>query len=209
MQILATHLSDNAVDFREIDYTSPTCILMGQEKTGITQEAWPRRIGTSSFPMIGMVQSLNVSVASALILYEAQRQRQNAGMYLRENSMLPEAEQQRLLFEGGYPVLAKVAKRKGLPCPRQSAGRNWKPMPTGGPLCKLQGRSAMKGRLLDAVPLSSLTGVGAALSNKLAKSACIPCRICSYTFLRYEDRTHLYPSENYYRAFMPRWKAKC
>ena len=48
---------------------------------------------------------------------EAQRQRQNAGMYLRENSMLPEAEQQRLLFEGGYPVLAKVAKRKGLPYP--------------------------------------------------------------------------------------------
>lgn len=39
MQILATHLSDNAVDFREIDYTRPTCILMGQEKTGITQEA--------------------------------------------------------------------------------------------------------------------------------------------------------------------------
>ncbi len=34
-----------------------------------------------------------------------------------KNSMLPEAEQQRLLFEGGYPVLAKVAKRKGLPYP--------------------------------------------------------------------------------------------
>ena len=62
-------------------------------------------------------QSLNVSVASALILYEAQRQRQNAGMYRRENSMLPEEDQQRLLFEGGYPVLAKVAKRKGLPYP--------------------------------------------------------------------------------------------
>ena len=39
MQILATHLSDNAVDFREIDYTRPTCILMGQEKTGITHLA--------------------------------------------------------------------------------------------------------------------------------------------------------------------------
>ena len=48
---------------------------------------------------------------------EAQRQRQNAGMYRRENSMLPEEDQQRLLFEGGYPVLAKVAKRKGLPYP--------------------------------------------------------------------------------------------
>ena len=111
------HESVNAVDFREIDYTRPTCILMGQEKTGITQEALALADQDIIIPMIGMVQSLNVSVASALILYEAQRQRQNAGMYLRENSMLPEAEQQRLLFEGGYPVLAKVAKRKGLPYP--------------------------------------------------------------------------------------------
>ena len=101
----------------QIDYTRPTCILMGQEKTGITQEALALADQDIIIPMIGMVQSLNVSVASALILYEAQRQRQNAGMYLRENSMLPEAEQQRLLFEGGYPVLAKVAKRKGLPYP--------------------------------------------------------------------------------------------
>ncbi|MTD77145.1 tRNA (guanosine(18)-2'-O)-methyltransferase TrmH, partial [Escherichia coli] len=44
-------------------------------------------------------------------------QRQNAGMYVGENSMVPEAEQQSLLFEGGYPVLAKVAKRKGLAYP--------------------------------------------------------------------------------------------
>jgi len=89
---------------------------MGQEKTGITQEALDLDQDII-IPMTGMVQSLNVSVASALILYEAQRQRQNAGMYQRENSMLPEEDQQRLLFEGGYPVLARVAKRKGLPYP--------------------------------------------------------------------------------------------
>jgi rRNA methylases len=117
MQILATHLSDKAVDFRDIDYTRPTCILMGQEKTGISQEALALADQDIIIPMIGMVQSLNVSVASALILYEAQRQRQNAGMYQRTNSMLPEAEQQRLLFEGGYPVLAQLAKRKKLPYP--------------------------------------------------------------------------------------------
>ncbi|MGF6566343.1 tRNA (guanosine(18)-2'-O)-methyltransferase TrmH [Kosakonia cowanii] len=117
MQILATHLSDKAVDFREIDYTRPTCILMGQEKTGITQQALDLADRDIIIPMTGMVQSLNVSVASALILYEAQRQRQNADMYKRENSMLPDAEQQRLLFEGGYPVLARVAKQKGLPYP--------------------------------------------------------------------------------------------
>lgn len=120
MQILATHLSDKAVDFREIDYTRPTCVLMGQEKTGITQQALELADQDIIIPMVGMVQSLNVSVASALILYEAQRQRQNAGMYQRQESELPYDEQQRLLFEGGYPVLARVAKHKGLPYPRIS-----------------------------------------------------------------------------------------
>ncbi|HAT4517955.1 TPA: tRNA (guanosine(18)-2'-O)-methyltransferase TrmH [Serratia marcescens] len=118
MQILATNLSARAVDFREVDYTRPTCVLLGQEKTGITEEALALADQDIVIPMIGMVQSLNVSVASALILYEAQRQRQNAGLYRRDNSMLDEEEQQRLLFEGGYLVLANVAKRKGLPRPQ-------------------------------------------------------------------------------------------
>jgi len=121
MQVLATHLSDDAVDFREIDYTLPTCILMGQEKTGITEEALALADRKIVIPMVGMVQSLNVSVACALILYEAQRQRQNAGLYLRDYSLLDDDEQQRLLFEGGFPVLARVAKQKGLPYPRINA----------------------------------------------------------------------------------------
>lgn len=116
MQILATHLSDKAIDFREIDYTRPT-ILMGREKPA-SPEALALADQDIIIPMIGMVQSLNVSVASALILYEAQRQRQNAGMYQRANSMLPPQEQQRLLFEGGYPVLARVARQKVCLTPR-------------------------------------------------------------------------------------------
>jgi len=116
MQILATNLSDNAIDFREVDYTKPTCILLGQEKTGITQEALALADQDIIIPMIGMVQSLNVSVAAAVILYEAQRQRELAGMY-NQASQLDEEEQQRFLFEGGYPVLARVAKQKGLPRP--------------------------------------------------------------------------------------------
>lgn len=118
MQVLATNLSAKAVDFRQVDYTRPTCILLGQEKTGITQEALALADQDIIIPMIGMVQSLNVSVASALILYEAQRQRQNAGMYQRDVAMLDDDEQQRLLFEGGYPVLARVATRKKLPRPQ-------------------------------------------------------------------------------------------
>ncbi len=117
MQILVTNLSERAVDFREIDYTKPTAIVLGQEKTGISQQALEMADQDIIIPMVGMVQSLNVSVASALILYEAQRQRQNAGMYQCTRTLIPQAEVDRILFERGHPVLAKVAKRKGLPYP--------------------------------------------------------------------------------------------
>lgn len=117
MQVLAAHLTDNALDFRQVDYTRPTCILMGQEKQGVTPQAMALADQAILIPMLGMVPSLNVSVAAALILYEAQRQRQHAGGYASHVSRLPLQQQQRLLFEGGYPVLARVAQRKGLPYP--------------------------------------------------------------------------------------------
>ncbi len=118
MQILATNLSDTAVDYREVDYTKPTAILLGGEKHGITPHALELADQDIIIPMVGMVQSLNVSVASALILYEAQRQRQLAGFYQREQSALPADVINRTLFERGHPVLAKVAKKKGLPLPQ-------------------------------------------------------------------------------------------
>lgn len=78
---IAAHFSDRAVDFREIDYTGPTAIVFGTEKFGISDEAAERCDRHVIIPMHGMTQSLNVSVACALILYEAERQRRNAGMY--------------------------------------------------------------------------------------------------------------------------------
>ncbi|EKO3581848.1 tRNA (guanosine(18)-2'-O)-methyltransferase TrmH [Vibrio metschnikovii] len=117
MQILVTNLSEHAIDFRAIDYTKPTAIIFGSEKSGISPQALQLAHHDIVIPMVGMVQSLNVSVASALILYEAQRQRQQAGMYDREQSALSQATIQRILFERGHPVLAKVAKRKGLAYP--------------------------------------------------------------------------------------------
>ncbi|EKO3795370.1 tRNA (guanosine(18)-2'-O)-methyltransferase TrmH [Vibrio metschnikovii] len=117
MQILVTNLSEHAIDFRAIDYTKPTAIIFGSEKSGISPQALQLADHDIVIPMVGMVQSLNVSVASALILYEAQRQRQQAGMYDREQSALSQATIQRILFERGHPVLAKVAKRKGLTYP--------------------------------------------------------------------------------------------
>lgn len=117
MQVLVTNLSDNAVDFREIDYTKPTAIILGGEKHGISHSALAHADQDIIIPMVGMVQSLNVSVASALILFEAQRQRQLAGMYDRDVSALPTEVIHKTLFERGHPVLAKVAKRKKLAYP--------------------------------------------------------------------------------------------
>lgn len=116
MQIIATNLSDTAIDFREVDYTKPTAILMGQEKHGISDEALALADQDVIIPMVGMCQSLNVSVASALILYEAQRQRELAGMY-KGQCRLPEQEVQRILFEGGHPIFSKLCKQKNLPYP--------------------------------------------------------------------------------------------
>ncbi|GEA12151.1 tRNA (guanosine(18)-2'-O)-methyltransferase TrmH [Alteromonas sp. KUL49] len=115
MQVLVTHLSEKAVDFREIDYTKPTAVLFGQEKYGVTDEAIAMADQDIVIPMVGMVQSLNVSVAAALVLYEAQRQRELAGMYNEQH--LAEEECQTLLFEGGYPRLVNMCKRKDVPYP--------------------------------------------------------------------------------------------
>ncbi|MGB5445465.1 MAG: tRNA (guanosine(18)-2'-O)-methyltransferase TrmH [Psychromonas sp.] len=116
MQIIATNLSDTAIDFRQVDYTKPTAILMGQEKHGISQEALALADQDVIIPMVGMCQSLNVSVASALILYEAQRQREIAGMY-EGGCRLSEQERHRILFEGGHPIFTKLCKEKNLPYP--------------------------------------------------------------------------------------------
>ena len=116
MQILVTNLCDEAVDFREIDYTRPTGIVFGQEKTGISDEALALADKHVIIPMTGMVQSLNVSVAAALILYEAQRQRELAGMYAGP-SRIEKTERDRIYFEGGHPIFAKACKQKGLPYP--------------------------------------------------------------------------------------------
>jgi len=82
-QVVVTHLEERAVSFREVDYTKPTLIVMGNEKEGVSNEVIAEASEVIVIPMQGMVQSLNVSVATALILYEAQRQRENTGLYAK------------------------------------------------------------------------------------------------------------------------------
>jgi len=114
-QVVAAHPGPDAVDFREVDYSRPTAILMGTELLGLSEEAQAEADLSASIPMVGMVRSLNVSVATALFLYEAQRQRQLKGMY--ERSRLDPERFRRILFEWSYPGFARRYRDAGLPYP--------------------------------------------------------------------------------------------
>ncbi len=81
LRVYAAHLSGDAVDYREVDYTVPCALLLGNEREGVTPKAAALADARVIIPMLGMVQSLNVSVAAAVILFEAQRQRLAAGLY--------------------------------------------------------------------------------------------------------------------------------
>jgi tRNA (guanosine-2'-O-)-methyltransferase len=118
-QILAAHLSERAVDFRRADYTRPTAILLGQELDGVSPEASRLADGEIVIPMHGMVASLNVSVAAALILFEAQRQRQAAGFYApdRPTALDPEVFHP-TLFEWAHPKIAARCRELAVPYPR-------------------------------------------------------------------------------------------
>jgi len=80
-QIYATALKEGARSYRQVDYTKPTAIVFGAEKWGVSEQALALADALIHIPMLGMVQSLNVSVAAAVILFEAQRQRLEAGLY--------------------------------------------------------------------------------------------------------------------------------
>ncbi len=79
--IYATSLTHDATDLYDLDLTGPVAILLGNETRGASDEAVALADGCVYIPMMGMVESLNVSVACAVILYEALRQRLAAGRY--------------------------------------------------------------------------------------------------------------------------------
>ena len=91
-------------------------LLLGAEKYGISDAAAPYIDQRISVPMLGMVESFNVSVACAIILAEARRQREDAGFY-RERR-LPDERYYKLLFEWTQPLLAKYCQKHSLPYPQ-------------------------------------------------------------------------------------------
>ena len=80
-QVLATGFTDEAKPVFEWDFTKPTAVILSNEHAGVKEELVPLVDGMVYIPMQGMIPSFNVSVAAALTLYEAFRQRDAKGMY--------------------------------------------------------------------------------------------------------------------------------
>jgi tRNA (guanosine-2'-O-)-methyltransferase len=80
-KIAVTTLSAQAVPYHEINYCQPIAIVFGNEAEGVSEEAIKLADFCIHIPMVGMVQSLNLSVSVGIILYEAYRQRYEKGFY--------------------------------------------------------------------------------------------------------------------------------
>jgi tRNA (guanosine-2'-O-)-methyltransferase len=80
-RIYTTHMSSDAVSLYDLDLTSPVALVFGNEHEGVSDEARGLADGNFIIPQVGVVQSLNISVACAVSLYEAFRQRNLSGMY--------------------------------------------------------------------------------------------------------------------------------
>ena len=81
MTVWGAKCSPSAVPVHSVDFTRPTAIVLGNEHRGLSPELEPFLDGQVFIPMQGMVESLNVSVAAAVLLYEAWRQRFFQGRY--------------------------------------------------------------------------------------------------------------------------------
>ncbi len=110
-RLIAAHHGPQAIDYRDVDYTGQVAIVVGMERDGLSDHAVNDADVRVSVPMRGMAQSLNVSVATALVLFEAARQREAAGLY--ERSRLTAAEAASTLFEWAYPHVARRCRRLG------------------------------------------------------------------------------------------------
>ena len=83
--ILATHLDQEAKSLYELDLTQSTALLFGNEHEGISAEALAHADANFIIPQCGMARSLNISVACAVTLYEAYRQRNTRDFYGEQN----------------------------------------------------------------------------------------------------------------------------
>ena len=80
-KIYTTHLSTDAVGLHELNLTEPVALVFGNEHSGVSEAIIAMADGNFIIPQVGIIRSLNISVACAVSLYEAFRQKNNAGHY--------------------------------------------------------------------------------------------------------------------------------
>lgn len=86
LTLLGTHLHQKAQSIYDVNFVSPVAIVLGNERDGLSQEMLDQLDGNIYIPQVGMVKSLNISVACAVVLYELYRQRDLAGKYTGQKS---------------------------------------------------------------------------------------------------------------------------
>lgn len=81
--IYTTHLADDSVEIYDLDFTESIALVFGNETFGVSEEI--RKYSNKNFiiPQVGIIKSLNISVACAVTLYEAFRQKKARGHYLQ------------------------------------------------------------------------------------------------------------------------------
>ena len=112
-KLYGTTLNEKSTDYRKFDYSENICFVLGAEKWGLSEELISKVDESIFIPMSGMVQSLNVSVAASILLFEAIRQREYKGLLPLNGEGLNETEYQKTLFEWCYPDLASVYRKSG------------------------------------------------------------------------------------------------
>lgn len=103
--LLATHMSPRSSGLYEVALTQPLAIAFGNEYHGCSPELVAAAHGTLHIPQVGMVQSLNISVACAVVLYEAFRQKKAAGHY--DAPRLSDTEQKEWMLRWGDYALSQ------------------------------------------------------------------------------------------------------
>ena len=99
-RILTTYLGPGSVGLYDIDFTESLALVFGNERFGVSEEAMKMADGNFVIPQVGIIRSLNISVACGVTVYEAYRQKQQAGHYINQN--LPRGKMEQLISEWGY-----------------------------------------------------------------------------------------------------------
>ena len=102
-KLLGTTLNKKSIDYRKLDFTQNTCFVLGAEKWGLSEDLISEVDECIYIPMYGMVQSLNVSVAASILLFEAIRQRDQINLLPQNGEGIDQKEYQKTLFEWVYP----------------------------------------------------------------------------------------------------------